>query len=59
MLLIKAFCKEKGLGFVDVFKPFYKKSHLELLSDGLHPNSKGHQKIYKLVARALRKNGYL
>lgn len=57
--VIKGFCKEKGLAFVDIFKPFYNKAYQELLSDGLHPNPKGHQKIYKLVARALAKKGYL
>jgi lysophospholipase L1-like esterase len=57
--MIKEFCKERGIPFVNTFKPFSKKAYQELLSDGLHPNSKGHQKIYKLVARALRKKGYL
>jgi lysophospholipase L1-like esterase len=57
--IIKEFCKEKGLDFVDIFKPFHNKTYRELLSDGLHPNAKGHQKIYKLVARMLVKKGYL
>jgi lysophospholipase L1-like esterase len=56
---IKSFCKENGIGFIDLFKQFHKQAHQELLSDGLHPNSKGHQKIYKTVQKGLRKAGYL
>lgn len=56
---IKEFCKEKNMIFVDLFKPIHKKAYQELLSDGLHPNSKGHQKIYKLVIKALEKNGWV
>lgn len=56
---IKVFCKENDLTFVDVFKQFSNKPYLELLSDGLHPNSKGHQKIYKSIMRALKKNGWV
>lgn len=58
-VILSNFCKENKLAFVDIFKPFYGKSHEVLLSDGLHPNSKGHQKIYKLVSKALRKNNLL
>jgi lysophospholipase L1-like esterase len=57
--IVSAFCKEHKLAFVDLFKPFYGKSYEDLLSDGLHPTSKGHQKIYKLVSKALRKNNLL
>ena len=56
---IKKMCKARNLLFVNVYGKLIKKKYQELLQDGLHPNSKGHQKIYKLVSNALRKNGYL
>jgi len=56
---IKKMCKARNLLFIDIYGKLIKKNYRELLEDGLHPNSKGHQRIYKLVSRALRKNGYL
>jgi lysophospholipase L1-like esterase len=56
--ILKEFSKANGTCFVDVYRPFGK-NPLSLLSDGLHPNSKGHQRIYKAVMKALKKAGYL
>jgi lysophospholipase L1-like esterase len=56
---IKKMCKVRNILFIDVFGKFIKKKYQELLQDGLHPNSKGHQKIHKIVSSALRKSGYL
>jgi lysophospholipase L1-like esterase len=48
--VLKSFCEENGLAFVDTLKAFYDTHNWEkLISDGLHPNGEGHQLIADLV----------
>ncbi len=49
--VLKSFCKEENLDFIDVFKNDFK----NLLEDGLHPNTKGHEKIFLIVKDFLEK----
>ena len=43
---IKQLCDEQNLNFVEVYEAFLKANFKNLLADGLHPNSEGHNKIY-------------
>jgi len=42
---------ERGIDVVKVYNKFTK----NMLMDGLHPNSKGHQKIFEIVRDYLKK----
>lgn len=53
---IKEFCKTNNLPFVDLFKEWFDGDYKNLLIDGLHPNSDGHEKIYHKLKQALEKN---
>lgn len=53
---IKAICAENKVGFVEIFEKFEKIDYKNLLEDGLHPNSKGHEKIFEIVKDYLVKN---
>jgi lysophospholipase L1-like esterase len=57
--VMKRVCKAKGITFIDVYGKFIKKNYQQLLQDGLHPNSKGHQKIFVAVRGRLQKEGIL
>jgi lysophospholipase L1-like esterase len=51
---LKEFTNENHITFVEIFNDFMKQQQAEqLLADGLHPNSKGHQFIYERVKSAL------
>lgn len=55
--IIKLTAEANGLLFIDVLNEFEKVDYKKLLDDdGLHPNSKGHQKIFKIVKDYLEKN---
>ncbi|MCK5466035.1 hypothetical protein KAI56_00865 [Candidatus Parcubacteria bacterium] len=47
--IIKSICREKQVYFINMFDEFNKTDYKELLEDGLHPNSKGHQKMFEIV----------
>lgn len=52
---LRGFCIQNQLSFVDIFEPFNDKQNTtELLQDGLHPNSIGHQLISNLVLAKLK-----
>lgn len=51
---IKQVCVNSEVSFVPIFNTFsMAQRHTNLLADGLHPNSKGHQLIAKLVGPKL------
>jgi lysophospholipase L1-like esterase len=53
--VLRQFCKEEQVTFVEVLEPFAKaEAEIELLPDGLHPNDKGHQLITDLVLPKLK-----
>lgn len=54
--IIKSICKEKNVYFIDMFSEFNKLDYKKLLEDGLHPNSAGHKKMFKIVRNFLAKN---
>ena len=47
--IIKSICQENNIHFIDMFSEFNKLNYKKLLEDGLHPNSEGHQKMFKIV----------
>jgi lysophospholipase L1-like esterase len=54
--IIKTVCKENNVYFIEIFEKLIKENYKNLLEDGVHPNSKGHQKIFKIVKDFLIKN---
>ncbi|MDP3052347.1 MAG: GDSL-type esterase/lipase family protein [bacterium] len=54
--IIKSVSEEKKIYFIEVFDELMNLDYKDLLADGLHPNSKGHQKIFEIVNNFLVKN---
>jgi len=51
--LVKQHCQKHDHKFVDVYSAFLERGYDDLLSDGLHPNSKGHEFIAEIVLQTL------
>jgi lysophospholipase L1-like esterase len=54
--VIKKVCEENKIYFIEIFEKLKELNYQELLEDGLHPNSSGHQKIFEIVKDFLIKN---
>jgi len=54
--IIKEFCQQNKLLFVDIYAKFINTDYKKLLEDGLHPNSKGHEKMFEIIKDDLTKN---
>lgn len=54
--IIDSICKENRIHFIEIFDQWKNLNYNLLLEDGLHPNSKGHQKIFKTVRDFLIEN---
>lgn len=54
--IIKSVCKDKNIYFIEIFDKWIQSDYQTLLKDGLHPNSKGHQKIFETVKDYLAQN---
>ena len=50
---LSEFCRQNDVSLIDVHGPFGKRD--DLLADGLHPNSAGHEIIYQAVQEQLNK----
>ncbi|MCX6764366.1 MAG: GDSL-type esterase/lipase family protein [Candidatus Nealsonbacteria bacterium] len=46
---LRSFCQENKVYFIEIFEEMIKMNYSELLYDGLHPNSEGHEKIFEIV----------
>jgi lysophospholipase L1-like esterase len=46
---LRSFCKENNIYFIEIFEELIKTDYPKLLEDGLHPNSEGHKKIFKIT----------
>ncbi|MCX8193770.1 MAG: GDSL-type esterase/lipase family protein [Candidatus Pacearchaeota archaeon] len=53
--IIKEECQKNRIYFIDVFETIFESSK-NLLEDGIHPNAKGHELIYKTIKEFLIKN---
>ncbi len=54
--IIKSACEDKNIYFVEILDKWLQSDYQDLLEDGLHPNSKGHKKIFETVKDFLAQN---
>ncbi|MBU4142032.1 SGNH/GDSL hydrolase family protein [Patescibacteria group bacterium] len=54
--IIKSVCAENKIAFIEIFEKLKKENCKNLLEDGVHPNSKGHEKIFEIVKDYLIEN---
>lgn len=52
---IKEICETENLKFINLFEEMVKINYQELLSDGIHPNSKGHQWMAEKIVEEIKK----
>ena len=52
-------CRKKGVEFIDIRSEFSREEWKEYQYDGLHPNSEGHQEIFKLVKKELERQNLI
>jgi len=55
----KSVCKTEGAEFIDLYQEFNKEGYKKLLIDGLHPNTNGHELIYKIVRKFLEEKKFI
>lgn len=53
--IAKHVCKKNGVYFIDFFDEWINSDYKELLEDGVHPNTKGHEEIFEKVKDVLEK----
>jgi lysophospholipase L1-like esterase len=54
MSIQKQVCREKGIPRIDLRDEFKPSKAKEMLEDGLHPNSEGHEQIFEVMEQKLR-----
>jgi len=47
--IIESICRKNKIPFIKIFHEWLKSDYKNMLEDGLHPNSKGHTKIFEIV----------
>lgn len=47
--VVESTCRKNKVTFIEIFNQFMKTDYRALLEDGLHPNDKGHEKIFTTV----------
>jgi lysophospholipase L1-like esterase len=52
--IIRKVAKENKKPFINLYEHFLKRDYKKLLSDGLHPNPKGHKVIYEKIFAELK-----
>ncbi len=57
--ILRDVCGQEKVGLLDLFEELGEKEFAEKLTDGVHPDSKGHQQIFDIVQGFLHKNNYL
>lgn len=54
--IIREVCREEKAKFIEIFGAFLEFGYeKKLLLDGLHPNSKGHEKLFEIIYKELKK----
>jgi lysophospholipase L1-like esterase len=53
---IRNFCEKNRLIFIEIFENFINQDYRNLLEDGLHPNTNGHQQMFEIIKDELIKN---
>lgn len=51
---VKNICISQSIQFIDVLEEWLKQPYQELLSDGLHPNTQGHEKLFATISPKLQ-----
>jgi len=51
--ILKESAKQENILFLDIFNKLIKKKYKKLLADGLHPNSKGYEEMWKIIKRSM------
>lgn len=51
--IIKQVCLQKSVYFIDVFEKLNDKRYFDNLVDGIHPNAKGHEWLFRIVKEFL------
>ena len=54
--ILRLICERQKTMFIDMFEEFRKVKYEKLLYDGVHPNTKGHELMFKIVKEYLVKN---
>jgi len=54
--IIRDFCKQNKIGFIEIFENFINQDYKSLLDDGVHPTTQGHEKMFEIIKDALMKN---
>lgn len=54
--IIADLCEENNLIFIDIYNNFINQNYINLLDDGLHPNTEGHQKMFEIIKKELENN---
>jgi len=54
--IIRNFCEQNKLVFIEIFENFINLDYQSLLDDGVHPTTKGHEKMFEIIKDALIKN---
>ncbi len=57
--IVKGVCSKNDLPFMDSFGMLSKSGYMEHLDDGCHPDSEGHEMLFRLVLKFLQDNGVL
>lgn len=53
--MIRGYCSDNAIRFIDIFNTVDQEEFVKLLPDGLHPDTKGHDELYKIIKPALTK----
>lgn len=56
---LMSFCRKNDFHFVDVWTTFSSLNYRKLLDDGVHPNTKGHAKLFQIIKNYFEKNNIL
>jgi lysophospholipase L1-like esterase len=51
--IINAICKKEKVPFIEILGKFKKHDYKKLLSDGVHPNEKGHELIFQEIKKSI------
>jgi lysophospholipase L1-like esterase len=54
--IIRNFCKQNKINFIEIFENFIDKDYKTLLDDGVHPTTEGHKQMYEIIKDFLIKN---
>ncbi|MCX6804375.1 MAG: GDSL-type esterase/lipase family protein [Candidatus Diapherotrites archaeon] len=57
--IIKNACKKEKIPFLDINKRMLAEDYTAMLSDGLHPNSKGYDFMFKIIKEFIEENDLL